>query len=126
VAAALGKRAGPIVLDGFFLVAECFVHARDGRKEHYETCRLDLRKCLRILDGILIFIEIEKKLSVLLSEVPWMKFKVIAEPDLSIFGSHPAIKQTLIRISESCVEHVTIEIHKKLTIAMEALLLLPP
>jgi hypothetical protein len=55
----------------------------------------------------------------MLSEVPWMKFKVIAEPDLSVFASHPVVKTTLSRIAESTVEHVTIEMHKMLTIAME-------
>ena len=49
-----------------------------------------------------------------------MKFKVIAEPDLSVFGSHPVITETLARIAESTVEHVTVEMHKMLTIAMES------
>ena len=118
---AFSKTCKSIRLEGFFiLVAECLVQGRDGQKEHYETCRLDLRKFLRILDGKLIVIEIEKKLSVMLSEVPWMKFKVIAEPDLTVFRSHPVVKETLIRISESCVEHVTFEMQAALTIAMEA------
>ena len=55
----------------------------------------------------------------MLSEVPWMKFKVIAEPDLTVFGSHPVVKQTLTSIAESTVEHVALEMHKMLTIAME-------
>ena len=49
-----------------------------------------------------------------------MKFKVVAEPDLTVFRSHPVVKETLIRIAESCVEHVTFEMQTKLTIAMEA------
>ena len=49
-----------------------------------------------------------------------MKFKVVAEPDLTVFRSHPVVKETLIKISESCVEHVTFEMQAKLTIAMEA------
>ena len=56
----------------------------------------------------------------MLSEVPWMKFKVIAEPDLSVFAKHPVMQETLTRIAETTVEHVTVEMHKKLTLAMEA------
>ena len=48
-----------------------------------------------------------------------MKFKVIAEPDLSVFARHPVMQETLVRIAETTVEHVTNEMHKQLTIAME-------
>jgi len=88
--------------------------------EQYHIARLDLCTRLRNSDGVLIIIELNKKLSVMLSEVPWMKFKVIAEPDLSVFAKHPVMQETLVRIAETAVEHVTVEMHKKLTIAMEA------
>lgn len=104
-------------LEGFFLTARCR-HLGDGAQ--YSISRLDLRTRLRNADGFLIIVEIEKKLSAMLGEVPWMKFKVIAEPDLSVFASHPVIQQTLVRIAETTVEHVTIEMHKQLTVAMEA------
>ncbi|KAH9481367.1 hypothetical protein JR316_0005892 [Psilocybe cubensis] len=103
-------------LDGFFLVAKYKPHAGD----EYRITRLDLRTRLRNANGVLIIIELNKKLSVMLSEVPWMKFKVIAEPDLSVFAKHPVMQETLISIAESTVEHVTIEMHKMLTIAMES------
>ena len=114
------KTCKSIRLEEFFLVADCLVPAQHGQKEHYVTARLDLRTHFRIAGGILIYVETNKKLSMMLSEVPWMKFKVIAEPDLSVFGSHPVVKQTLARIAESTVEHVTVEMHKMLTIAMES------
>jgi hypothetical protein len=38
---------------------------------------------------------------------------------LSVFSSHPVIKHTMTRIAESTVEHVTVEMHKMLTISME-------
>ena len=118
-ATGFSKTCNSIHLEGFFLVANCLVHAHGNQKEHYVTSRLDLRTHFRISGGIIIYVETNKKLSMMLSEVPWMKFKVIAEPDLSVFGSHPVVKQTLSRIAESTVEHVTVEMHKMLTIAME-------
>lgn len=86
----------------------------------YILARLDLRTRLRLQGGVIIFVETNKKLSMMLSEVPWMKFKVIAEPDLSVFSKHPVVQQTMTRIAESTVEHVTMEMHKMLTIAMES------
>uniref|UniRef100_A0A8H7XS83 Cyanovirin-N domain-containing protein n=1 Tax=Psilocybe cubensis TaxID=181762 RepID=A0A8H7XS83_PSICU len=102
-------------IDGFFLVVKYKVHKGD----QYRIARLDLRTRLRNANGVLTVVELNKKLSVMLSEVPWMKFKVIAEPDLSVFASHPVMRETLVSIAESTVEHVTVEMHKMLTIAME-------
>jgi len=88
--------------------------------EQYSIARLDLRTRLRNANGTLVVIELNNKLSVMLSEVPWMKFKVIAEPDFSVFAKHPVMQETLVRIAETTVEHVTNEMHKQLTIAMES------
>jgi hypothetical protein len=109
------KSCESFFLEGFFLVAR-YRHLGDGTQ--YSTSRLDLRTRLRNADGFLIIVEIEKKLSVMLSEVPWMKFKVVAEPDLSVFASHPVIQQTLVRIAEttvhldtaSAMSHVSLQI----------------
>ncbi|KAF8871530.1 hypothetical protein CPB84DRAFT_776640 [Gymnopilus junonius] len=103
-------------LHNFFLVVKYRTHA--GEQPH--TASIDLRIRLRNQDGALILVELNQKLSVMLSEVPWMKFKVIAEPDLSVFAQHPVMKETLTRIAETTVEHVTIAMHEQLTIAMEA------
>ncbi|KDR76229.1 hypothetical protein GALMADRAFT_467268 [Galerina marginata CBS 339.88] len=110
------KHCFEYALDGFFLVVKYRLH--EGEK--YYIARLDLCTRLRNADGILIIIELNKKLSVMLSEVPWMKFKVIAEPDLSVFAKHPVMQETLISIAETTVQHVTMEMHKQLTIAMES------
>jgi hypothetical protein len=113
------KKCTNIALEGHYLTANCIVPAYDGHKEHYVACRLDLSTRLRIKGCVLFFIETDKKLSMILSEVPWMKFKVIAEPDLSLFSSNLVIKNTMAKIAETTVEHVTLQMHKMLTIAME-------
>jgi hypothetical protein len=123
-ATGFSKGSNSFRLEGFFLVAEIPAPTQIGSlntlRYEYVTSRLDLRTHFRISgSGILIYLETNKKLSMMLSEVPWMKFKVIAEPDLSVFASHPVVKTTLSRIAESTVEHVTVEMHKMLTIAME-------
>ncbi|KAF8965025.1 hypothetical protein BDZ97DRAFT_810070 [Flammula alnicola] len=115
-ASGFSKTCTAIALDGLFLTAKC---RHPIHHDEYIFARLDLRTRLRNQGGVIIFVETNKKLSMMLSEVPWMKFKVIAEPDLSVFGSHPVVKQTMTRIAESTVEHVTLEMHKMLTIAME-------
>ena len=120
-ATGFSKACQSFYLDGFFLVVQIPAPATNNTyKLELLTLRLDLRTHFRISgSGILIYLETNKKLSMMLSEVPWMKFKVIAEPDLSVFASHPVVKTTLSRIAESTVEHVTVEMHKMLTIAME-------
>jgi hypothetical protein len=105
------------LVDGFFLTAKCRHHINH---DQWIIARLDIRTRLRIQGDVIIFVETNKKLSMMLSEVPWMKFKVIAEPDLSVFSKHPVVQQTMTRIAESTVEHVTTEMHKMLTIAMES------
>ncbi|KJA23114.1 hypothetical protein HYPSUDRAFT_201666 [Hypholoma sublateritium FD-334 SS-4] len=114
---AFHKSCKEIALDGFWLTAKC---RHPVNHNEYILARLDLRTRLRLQGGVIIFVETNKKLSMMLSEVPWMKFKVIAEPDLSVFSKHPVVQQTMTRIAESTVEHVTMEMHKMLTIAMES------
>ena len=104
-----------IFLDGWFLVAECL--CADG--ETYKSCRIDLRHKLCNKNGCLAILIIEKKLSKILTEVPWMKFKVIAEPDLSIFAGHPVVKEAMVKIAESTVQHVTVEMSQKIMTAVQ-------
>ena len=87
-ATGFSKTCKSIHLEEFFLVADCLVPTQHGQKEHYVTTHLDLRTHFRIAGEILIYIKTNKKLSMMLSEVPWMKSKVITEPDLSVFSSH--------------------------------------
>ncbi|KAF9565337.1 hypothetical protein CPC08DRAFT_704612 [Agrocybe pediades] len=112
--AGFSKHVYDVHLEGFFLVAKFKVNGT----EH--TVRLDLRTRLRNKDGVIILMELNAKLSMMLSEVPWMKFKVVAEPDLSIFAKHPVMQETLVGIAETTVEHVTREMHQMLTVAMES------
>ena len=53
-----------------------------------------------------------------LSEVPWMKFKVIAEPDFLVFAHHPVIQSTLIQIAVTTVEHVTAKFEALMALAL--------
>ena len=73
---------------------------------------MDLRTRLCNANGLLIIVELNKKLSVMLSEVPWMKFKVIAEPDLNIFARNTVMKETLAHIAETTVKHATRQMHE--------------
>ena len=110
-----------ICLESFVLVVKYYhdqgKHNHDNK--HYHIERIDLRERLRNHDGVLILLESTKKLSILLSEVPWMKFKVIAEPDLSVFARDAVMQETLGFIAETTVKHVTLEMHERLTAAME-------
>ena len=54
----------------------------------------------------------------MLSEVPWMKFKVIAEPDFSVFAHHPVMQSTLVQIATTTVEHVTAKFEALMALAL--------
>jgi len=54
----------------------------------------------------------------MLSEVPWMKFKVIAEPDFSVFAHHPVMQSTLIEIATTTVKHVTARFETLMALAL--------
>ena len=60
----------------------------------------------------------DEKLSVMLSEVPWMKFRVIAEPDFSVFTRHPVMQSTLTQIATTTVEHVTAKFEALMALAL--------
>ena len=64
------------------------------------------------------FIAYDEKLSVMLSEVPWMKFKVIAEPDFSLFAHHPVMQSTLVQIADTTVKHVTTKFEALMALAL--------
>ncbi|KAF8996177.1 CVNH domain-containing protein [Cyathus striatus] len=90
----------------------------DKAGHHHETV-LELWECIHNIDGKLRYIEVmNAKFSAMLSEVPWMKFRVIAEPDMSVFASHPVLKTTMARIAQSTVEHVTMQMEEKITKAI--------
>jgi glycerol dehydrogenase-like iron-containing ADH family enzyme len=62
----------------------------------------------------------DARFNTMLSEVPWMKFKVIAEPDYSIFARDPVVKEMMARIARSTVEHVTAEMNQHIKVAVES------
>ncbi|KAF8991982.1 hypothetical protein BDQ17DRAFT_1370068 [Cyathus striatus] len=104
-----------IRLEGFILIAECLT---EGLGERWIEVRLDLGESFKNKNGALIAITMNADLSVMLSEIPWMKFKVIAEPDLSVFARHPVMKETMTRIAESTVEHVTLQMSSMIQAAI--------
>ncbi|KIJ40902.1 hypothetical protein M422DRAFT_68425 [Sphaerobolus stellatus SS14] len=104
------------IKDGYWLVAEC---KRAGNTNEYVWSKFDLRTKLRNDHGRIVEIVFDAKLSKMLTEVPWMKFKVIAEPDLSIFAGHPVIKDTMVKIAQSTVQHVTMQMSLRLQAAIE-------
>lgn len=106
-----------IKLQGLRLVAEC--QTNDGKV--WKESSLDLHHNLRNRNGCLevIMQKCDEKMSVMLSEVPWMKFKVVAEPDVSILTSHPAVKQAMASIAETTVTHVATSMHSMINTAIE-------
>jgi hypothetical protein len=83
-----------------------------------KECWFDLAVRLRSDNGVIVVIEYNESLSTMLSEVPWMKFKVVAEPDFSIIAAHPVMRATMNRIAESTVEHVTAQMTSIMTLAI--------
>jgi len=106
-----------IRLEGTVLIAHC--RKAHGSNEWVES-RLDLAARIRNDNGILILIESNEKLSKMLTEVPWMKFKVVAEPDFSAFTKHPVMQETMHKIAQSTAEHVSKRMAEIMTAAIAA------
>jgi hypothetical protein len=83
------------------------------------TLQLDLSVKIQNKNGVLVFIAFDENLSTMLSEVPWMKFRVIAEPDFSVLTTHPVMRSTMSSIAQSTVHHVMVEMSRKLSTAIE-------
>jgi len=103
-------------LEGTFLVVTCKKH---HSTEHHKT-RLDLSLRLRNDNGYIIVIAHSEKLSTMLTEVPWMKFRVVAEPDFSVFTTHPVMQHTMARIAESTAQHVSKQMSEMMAAAIAA------
>ncbi|KAF7986728.1 hypothetical protein HWV62_20282 [Athelia sp. TMB] len=103
-------------LEATFLVARC----QKAHSTEYTLSRLDLAARLRNDNGVLVVIAHSEKLSMMLTEVPWMKFRVVAEPDFSVFTTHPVMKHTMARIAETTVDHVTKQMSSIIALAIES------
>ncbi|KAF7978664.1 hypothetical protein HWV62_45190 [Athelia sp. TMB] len=101
-------------LEGAFLVARC----QRAQSAAYVDSRLDLATRLRNDNGVIVLIAHNEKLSMMLTEVPWMKFRVVAEPDFSVFTTHPVMRETMTRIAETTVEHVTKQMASIIAVAI--------
>ncbi|KZP11412.1 hypothetical protein FIBSPDRAFT_871343 [Athelia psychrophila] len=101
-------------LEGTVLVAKC----KKAHSNEYVLSRLDLATHLRNDNGIIVVIAHSEKLSTMLTEVPWMKFKVVAEPDFSVFTTHPVMQETMARIAQTTAEHVSKQMASILALAI--------
>ncbi|KAF9066213.1 hypothetical protein BDP27DRAFT_1365826 [Rhodocollybia butyracea] len=101
-------------IEGTKLFAKCKLSDGHAIKE----CWFDLAARLRSDNGVIVVIEYNESLSTMLSEVPWMKFKVVAEPDFSIIAAHPVMQATMNKIAHSTVEHVTAQMSSIMALAI--------
>ena len=53
------------------------------------------------------------------TEVPWMKFQVVAVPDLELFTAQSFVKESMVKVAESTVEYVTREMKQRVEKAIE-------
>lgn len=102
------------IIDGFILRAKC--RTRDGKDWIVST--FDLSTRLRIHDGRIVIINFDEKFTKMFTEVPWMKFKVVAEPDFSVLAGQTVVRDTMIKIATSTVQHVTVEMEAKIRAAI--------
>ncbi|KAF9058693.1 hypothetical protein BDP27DRAFT_559282 [Rhodocollybia butyracea] len=87
----------------------------DGRTKE---CWFDLATKLRVDNGVIVVVAYDAGLSTMLSEVPWMKFKVVAEPDFSVIAAHPVMQATMHKIAQSTVEHVSAQMSSIMSLAI--------
>lgn len=102
--------------EGTKLFAKCQVWNNNTKST--KECWFDLATRLRCDDGVILAIEFDEGLSTMLSEVPWMKFKVVAEPDFSVIATHPVMQATMQKIAKSTVEHVTAQMSSIMALAI--------
>lgn len=103
-----------VIVDRFILKASC--RTADGRNSVVST--FDLSTRLRIHDGRIVIINFDEKFTKMFTEVPWMKFKVVAEPDFSVLAGQTVVRDTMIKIATSTVQHVTVEMEAKIRAAI--------
>ena len=104
------KSSQKITLEGGYLKAECELED----KSKFVPARLYLGGFLMVINGKLEIREFTD-ISELLSEVPWMKFKIVAQPDISLFHGHQAVRETVSRAAELAVEQATEIVISKIT-----------
>jgi hypothetical protein len=105
--------------EGYILIAEIDWTDSITGVRSTRTLQLDLSVKIQNRNGVLVFVAFDDNLSTMLSEVPWMKFRVIAEPDFSILTTHPVMRSTMSSIAQSTVHHVMVEMSRKLSTAIE-------
>ncbi|THU92004.1 hypothetical protein K435DRAFT_800806 [Dendrothele bispora CBS 962.96] len=109
-----------IRLEEYTIKVEC----RDEETHSSVTADLDLTRYLQVYDGVLGVKVAEvpnAELSNLFSEVRWMKFKVVTEPDASVAVKNPAFKGAISSLAELTSRHVVTDLSEDLkkSVAME-------
>ncbi|KAK7051323.1 hypothetical protein VNI00_004823 [Paramarasmius palmivorus] len=66
--------------------------------------------------------EVQSAMTYILGNVPWMKFRVCAEPDLQLFKTDPKLQQALAQISQGIATSVAQTITTEFTSLLEALI----
>jgi hypothetical protein len=97
----------------------CFIEASCHHKDNqnYVPARFNLSEVLYILRGK--FEVRDTRFSQMLSEVPWMKFKVVAEPDYTVFARDAVLQKMMAHIAKSTVDHVTAQMSEQMQLAVE-------
>jgi hypothetical protein len=109
-----------IVAEDDSVYIEGFYEGEGDSEVEPGTLRFDLNEMLCIYQRQ-IFIRLPSLASgMTLTEVPWMKFKVVAEPDLAAFARDPVMKAMLSRISQQTAEYMRREMKAKIDRAIEA------
>ncbi|KAF9058609.1 hypothetical protein BDP27DRAFT_562503 [Rhodocollybia butyracea] len=99
--------------EGTKLMVRCKL--ADGQTKE---CWFNLANKLRVDNGVIVVIEYHESLSTMFSEVPWMKYKIVAEHDFSLLTSHPVMQATMHRIAQSTMEHVSTQTSSIMSLAI--------
>ena len=111
------KSSRGIVLKDGYLIAEC-----KNEREQYVTSRLELTKGLHCDAGKLEVMvpKINPEFSKFMSEAPWMKFKVVTEPQMDLLLTHKVVQNSFESIAETTVKHVTSRMTRLMSVAIAA------
>ncbi|KAF9049142.1 hypothetical protein BJ165DRAFT_1610044 [Panaeolus papilionaceus] len=65
------------------------------------------------------FHESSHELANAFSQVPWMRFSIVAQPDLNVLANTPAVTAFVNQVTEMTIAAVSKEIHQQITVAVQ-------
>ncbi|KAF9049118.1 hypothetical protein BJ165DRAFT_1593057 [Panaeolus papilionaceus] len=65
------------------------------------------------------FHESSHELANVFSQVPWMRFSIVAQPDLNVLANTPAVTAFVNQVTEMTIAAVSKEIHQQITVAVQ-------